>query len=158
MPRQCRQGLLHAAIALLFCACPLLAADDPFVLTLQKSPQENVWVFSWPADPGAEYTLQKSADLIAWTNVLTLTAGSNLVTQTDTGPTNENKTFWRVLRASGDTNGLTVSTVVASYQLASATSKALLRVLIAGTQTVSSVVFLDNGVLLGEAAPGLGDA
>jgi hypothetical protein len=90
--------------------------------------------------------------------VLTIVAQSNLVTQTDTGLTNENKTFWRVRRSSGDTNGLSVSTVVASYQLASATSKALFQVLVSGTQTVSSVAFLDNGVLLGEAVPGLGDA
>src|SRR5688500_7153111 len=76
-------------------------ASQLFLLTLQKSDQENVWILSWPTQPGGQYTLQKTADLATWADVITLTAQSNLLTQADTGLTNENKTFWRVALLSG---------------------------------------------------------
>ena len=157
MPRNLRPCLAHVLLGALLFVRGLLAAENPFVLTLQKSAQENFWILSWPAAPGSQYTLQKSGDLATWTDVTTLTAESNLLTQIDSGLTNENRTFWRVALLSDDTNALIVSSVVASYQLGAGASKAMLRVLTSGTQTVSSVIFLDNGVLLGNAAPGLGN-
>ncbi len=128
----------------------------PLVMTLQPGAQSNQWRLAWPTQPGERYVLQKSADLVVWAESAEISATAGSVVQVDTALPGQSRTFWRVFHLGGALEPISVSPVVASYQLGAGESKALLRLTTAGSQIVSSVRLFDQGVLLGNAAQGFG--
>ncbi len=133
------------------------AGGPPLLLSLQRTAQPNQWSLSWPTQPGQRYVLQKSADLTVWIDAGAgaINATGATTTQVDAGLAGHGRTFWRVAHLGGALEPIAVSPVVASYQLGSSESKALLRIVTGGFQVVDRVLFFDQGVLLGNAVQGL---
>jgi hypothetical protein len=131
-----------------------VSAAVPLVVTLQRAAQPNTWNLTWPTEAGQRYVLQKSADLVGWINVHSEVATGGTMTFVDAAL--PQRTFWRVAQVGSGLDPVTVSPVVASYELGLAESLAALRVVTGGTQFVQRVLFLDQGVVLGEATAGVG--
>jgi hypothetical protein len=112
---------------------------------------------AWPTQPGLQYTLQKSTNLVDWTDVLTLVAQGDTANHVASIILSELRVFWRVVRLGAAEEPVAISPVIASYQVGEAVTKALVKIVTGGTQIVTNVIFFDHGVFLGQATPSLGN-
>lgn len=67
----------------------------PVSLGSSVAPSVNVFQFSYVADPGFSYLVQRSTDLSTWVSIATNTASSNPATYSDDNATN-NPAFYRI--------------------------------------------------------------
>ncbi|MEM9480236.1 MAG: OmpA family protein [Verrucomicrobiota bacterium] len=115
------------------------------------------WMITWSSEFGVSYRLERATALAGWQSVLTKLGSDGETSAIDfeaTGPRN----FWRVVRLGAGGEPLVVSDVMVGYELEGSTSSALFQVMASGTEAIESVVFFDDGVPLGNAQPGFGDA
>jgi len=139
-------------------------APDLRVIDLQRIGTNNTWQLRWNSTPGADYQLQRSKDdqlpvstTNIWLPVVAVRAASDITSAVDAAGPDVRQRFYRVVELTND-QSLVVSPVDSGGNAGSGTGNAVLRVVIGGTQTVSSVVFLDGGNLLGNGVPGIGDS
>ena len=139
-------------------------APDLRVIDLRQIGTNNTWQLRWNSTPGADYQLQRSKDdrlpvstTNTWLPVVTVRAASDITSAVDAAGPGVRQRFYRVVELTND-QSLAVSPVDPGGNTGGGAGNALLRIVIGGTQTVSSVVFMDGGNLLGNGVPGLGDS
>ncbi|MCB1097013.1 MAG: OmpA family protein [Verrucomicrobiae bacterium] len=116
------------------------------------------WRVAWESEPGKSYRLQRSADLRAWEDVVTLTATAEITRHVDTGAVAASSMIWRVIGARGTTAPIEISDVDAGFVTSTGPggSVATLNVNIVSDKPIQSVVYYDGDTPLGNATPGLG--
>src|SRR5688572_6396907 len=120
-----------------------VSADEVTGLKVQRLPGGEQWRIQWDTVAGERYRLEKSNGLRQWSDVTEITATATTAHFDDPGVVDGSRTFWRVTPLG---EAVSVSPVVASYQLGDTTSKAMLQVLAGGAESAETVVFFDNGV------------
>ncbi len=66
------------------------------VLAVPEKDGSGDWLVTWTSTPGASYTLERSHDLISWTDAVTLEATSSTSSHVEAAAIAPDPTFWRV--------------------------------------------------------------
>ena len=151
------------AVALL--ALAAFAANPVFsVLDLRPVGTNNNWRVRWNSVPGTDYQLQRTSDdqlrstNNLWVPVLSVRATDSVTAVDDLAGSGIRQRFYRVVQLTND-QSLVVSPVDPGTGAGGSSGNGTtLRIITGGTQTVSSVVFFDNGNLLGDGVPGFGNS
>jgi outer membrane protein OmpA-like peptidoglycan-associated protein len=147
-------------IILALCWSGMASAQDPGdpaeepVLSLAAD--GDGWRLEWTTEPGRTYKLERSGNLVDWDEVVTLTAQGASTEVVDVLPAGTRVGFWRVSVLGGG-GGPAISGIVPAFLAGGGGNETGLALSITGGAPVSSVEFLDGGVALGDAMPGLGD-
>jgi hypothetical protein len=116
------------------------------------------WRLIWESVPGTTYTPERSDDLINWEDVETVVAIADLTFLIDDEvAANSSVLFWRIAAHLDGGDPLVVGDASVHYQIKGANSSVTYRVLAGGTENVTSVVFVNDGIEIGEGLPNLGD-
>ena len=114
------------------------------------------WLLKWSTEAGAQYRLERSANLVDWQSVTTLTAAGAVAEHTDTAvPPAANKMFWRVVRLGGsDTLPPTVS--ILQVRRVAQNDVPFLELTVQAEDNISvvGVNYAEDQVLLGAASEG----
>lgn len=114
------------------------------------------WRLSWPSDPGRLYYVERNTGLdeSGWERVFSLVADAEQSSYLESAAYTGERIFWRLVSEDSDGNPV-VSDIVAAAHFESGVSAAMLQVLVsAGASDVSGVIFIENGVALGNATAG----
>jgi Ca2+-binding RTX toxin-like protein len=104
--RRCRAAIIVLALLPLLQIAGLIGrsahAQDPnFKLAINPGPNQTV-VLSWFGENGVPYQLQSSPDLVAWSDLGSITFGANAVIDVTTSIAGESKAFFRLKQFTPD--------------------------------------------------------
>ena len=135
-------------------------APDLRVIDLLPVGTNNTWRLRWNSIPGADYQVQRAKDdrlpvsTNQWLPVVTVRAASAITSADDAAGSGAHQRFYRVIQLTND-QSLVVSPVEPGNIAGGGSGGATLRIITGGTQTVSSVVFFDQGNVIGNGVPGI---
>lgn len=118
---------------------------------IQPSVTPGRFLLAWDAAAGRSYVVESSDDLADWDEVTRVSAIASQLNSVELALPGQ-KTFWRVRELGGAPE---VSPVRATYKLSGDQSAAVLSLTTGDEPPLSKVEFFSDGVLLGEAEPGL---
>lgn len=131
------------------------------ILDLKLVGATNVWRLRWNSIPGVNYQVQRAKDdqlqsvlTNGWVPVLSVRASGDITSADDTAGPGVRQRFYRVVQLTNE-QSLVVSPIDPGGIGGGGSGGTTLRIITGGTQTVSSVVFLDQGNIIDEAAPGI---
>lgn len=125
-------------------------------LELKEEAGGRRWQLRWRSEPGSLYYVERNSglDAFGWERVFSVVAQTELTQFTDERFYSGERIFWRLVSEDSDGNPV-VSDIVAAAHFESGVSAAMLQVLVsAGASAVSGVIFIENGVALGNATAG----
>jgi photosystem II stability/assembly factor-like uncharacterized protein len=125
-------------------------------LELKASETGPRWEVRWTSEPGRLYYVERNSGLdeSGWKRVFSTVAAGALSSYLESEPYTGERIFWRLVEVDETGNPL-VSEIVAAAHFDTSISAALLEVLVAsGSNPVTEVVFIENGIVLGNASPG----
>ncbi len=147
-----RAGGLLLWITLLTLAQAQLDLEQSITVTPQGE-----WQILWRSEPGEDYTLQRSRDLITWENVTTLTAEATTTGYVEEAAANEPLMMWRVLGPDGTaTDPIKVSDASPTLTANTSADTTTLGVVIESEEPIATVKYFDGDAELGTASPTLG--
>lgn len=125
-------------------------------LELIQQPTGRHWRISWNSEPERFYTLERNTSLNedSWESVYSTIADAAETTFVEATAYSGERIFWRLVEVATDGSPL-ISEIVAAAHFESGISEALLQVLVgAGSSSIAEVLFIEDGVVLGNATPG----
>ncbi|HWB01723.1 MAG TPA: choice-of-anchor D domain-containing protein [Verrucomicrobiales bacterium] len=116
----------------------------------------GAWRITWATQAGERYVLQRSRNMVLWTDVGTVNATGSTANLTDNGVSANRQTYWRVLKVpSGpDTTAPAVSIISAKFVTQGGNTALELTVTATDNIGVVAVNYLEGAVQLGAATAG----
>lgn len=131
------------------------------ILDLKLVGATNVWRLRWNSIPGTDYQVQRAKDdqlqsvlTNGWVPVLSVRASGEVTSADDAAGPGVRQRFYRVVQLTNE-QSLVVSPIDPGGSGGGGGSGNTIRIITGGTQTVSSVVFFDEGNLVDDGVPGI---